>query len=439
MKQAQQVEAEAGRLDEAQRWIVAALVVATPLVISPAGKDLFRLPKEMVLRAGWIVLVALLLSAVIRRRANLSLEALRSPVVFLPAAAVAWTAIATLTSSNRQISTGSLAFVAGAAVFFLASIEFAKRAPLKAAALVLIPASVNSLVAAAQEWTEWRPIALEDLAFDRHLMTTGLMGNPNDVGTLLMGPILLAWAGAIVTRGRPRALFAAASVVLIAGLLASRTLTAILATAAGILVMSAVVSWKRAVAGALVLAMAGFLLVSFYPPLAERSRQMRSLIERGDYDAVLTNRLTSFYAAAEMAREHPLTGIGPGTFGWHYFDYRLLVESKKPGLGESRRGAEWNYNFGEVHNDHLEIAAEAGLPAWILYIAALGLLASASLRRGDVPAGERAQIARLLALPLAAAFFVLTLAQFPLQLAATVTTYLFLASLCLAWRFADEE
>ena len=42
-------------------------------------------------------------------------------------------------------------------------------------------------------------------------------------------------------------------------------------------------------------------------------------------------------------------------------------------------------------------------------------------------------------MPLAAGFFVLTLAQFPLQLAATVTTYLFLAALCFSWRHADER
>ena len=439
MKQPSQVDRESGWLDSAPGWIVAALVVSAPVFMSPAGKDLFRLPKELLLRAGWIALVAVLVAGAVARIRAFPFENLRSPAVAIALAAVAWTTVATLASSNRDLSAGSLAFVAGAAVFFIASLEFARRASLKAAALVLIPAIMNALVAGIQEWTDWKPIALEELDFDRHLMTTGLMGNPNDVGTLLMGPILLAWAGAIATRGRPRFLFAATSVVLIAGLLASRTLTAILATAVGILVMSAILSWKKAVAGALAIAVAGALLVAFYPPLTERSRQLRTLIERKDYNAVLTNRLTSFFAATEMAKQHPIAGIGPGTFGWHYFEYRLLVEEKRPELGESRRGAQWNYNFGEVHNDHLEIAAEAGVPAWLLYIAALGVLASTSLRRGAVSAGPRGEIARLLAMPLAAGFFVLTLAQFPLQLAATVTTYLFLAALCFSWRHADER
>jgi O-antigen ligase len=92
-----------------------------------------------------------------------------------------------------------------------------------------------------------------------------------------------------------------------------------------------------------------------------------------------------------------------------------------------------------VHNDHLEILAESGLPGYVLYLVSLAGLASISFRRRDGPESERRRFARLFALPFAAAFATVTLAQFPLQLAATAVTSLFLAAICVAWSEVDEQ
>lgn len=415
------------------------MVFAIPLVISPTGKDLFRLPKEMLFRGGWIALATFAIAGLVWGQAIIRRADIRNPAVSIALACVVWAAITTATSSNPRISTEAFFVVFGSAIFFIASLKLLPGRSIAVTLLVVIPALLNAIVASLQEWTGVRPINLEELAYDRHLMTTGLMGNPNDVGTLLVLSILLLLAGSFATRGRRQGFMIGALLVLILGLLASQTLTAILATVAGGLVMTALVSWKRAVAGAGALAIIAALLLTLYSPLAERATRLRQLLASGDYNALVTNRLTSFRAAEAMFQEHPITGIGPGTFGWHYYDYKLMAQQRYPELALSEKGAQWSFNFGEVHNDHLEVAAEAGFPGWILYMTALSWLGSRSFAKGASGIDdERVSLARTLALPLAVAFGVLTLAQFPLQLAATRVTILFLAALCVAWSSRDD-
>ncbi|HUF17876.1 MAG TPA: O-antigen ligase family protein [Thermoanaerobaculia bacterium] len=420
-------------------WVVATMVFATPIVLTPAGKDMFRLPKELLFRGGWIALLTLVIVGLLQRHGLWRREDLHKPAVSIALICLAWTIVATMASTNPRLSAEALFVVCGSVILFLTSLKLLPARSIYVIYLIVVPALLNAVLAGIQEWTSWRPIQLAELEYDRHLMTTGLMGNPNDVGALLVGPVLLALAGSFVTRGAQRLMIIASLLVLLAGLLASRTLTAIIATAVGVLIMNAVISWKRAVAGAVALSVIGALILTLYAPMAERAQKLRELITSGDYNALVTNRLTSFRAAEEMFRAYPLTGIGPGTFGWHYHDYKLLVQEKHPGLALSEKGAQWSFNFGEVHNDHLEIAAETGFPGWLLYMTTLGFLASHSFRRIAADESDvRSALARLLALPLASAFAVLTLAQFPLQLAATRTMILFLAALCISWSTHDD-
>ena len=100
------------------------------------------------------------------------------------------------------------------------------------------------------------------------------------------------------------------------------------------------------------------------------------------------------------------------------------------------------YSFGEVHNDHLQVASETGLPGYALFLTALVLLALPSWRRRAVAAegsggdSSRGDLVRLLALPLAVSLFVLALAQFPLELVAPTHAYLWAAAVVMAWKDA---
>ena len=94
-------------------------------------------------------------------------------------------------------------------------------------------------------------------------------------------------------------------------------------------------------------------------------------------------------------------------------------------------------NFAETHNDHLQVLAETGLPGYALLLAGVLLLAFPGSRRHkrNAKGGTRVEqtLARNLRLPLATAFVVLALGQFPLQLAAPRFEFLMLAGLCIAW------
>jgi O-antigen ligase len=138
-----------------------------------------------------------------------------------------------------------------------------------------------------------------------------------------------------------------------------------------------------------------------------------------------------FLCAIEMIRARPLMGMGPGCFKYHFMLTRLTLEKRYPPAWT--RG--WPMNFGETHNDHLQVAAETGLPGYALLLAAVLLLAIPARRRDGAEAyrAERTIVGRAIRAPLAATFFVLALAQFPLQVAAPRLMFLTLGALAISW------
>jgi O-antigen ligase len=163
--------------------------------------------------------------------------------------------------------------------------------------------------------------------------------------------------------------------------------------------------------------------------------RMKSLVTSARSGAVLemsSYRLPAFVAAWRMFRGRPLVGVGPGVFGTQFMTYKLALDADHPNW--IRVG---NQNFGEVHNDHLQLLAETGLPGYLLFVAALALLARLSFARREVIT-ERIRFARTFALPAAASFAVLALAHFPMQLTSTMVPAVFLAALAFAWMEPDE-
>jgi O-antigen ligase len=141
-------------------------------------------------------------------------------------------------------------------------------------------------------------------------------------------------------------------------------------------------------------------------------------------------RPPAFMVAIDMFRERPFLGMGPGNFEGQYMGRKLAVDERHP---------EWirpmNENFGEVHNDHLQLLAEAGVFGYLLYLAALAWIASASFRRRS--GSERNEYARLFALPAVIGYGVVGLAQFPLYLTVVTSSAIFAAALARVWS-ADE-
>jgi putative inorganic carbon (hco3(-)) transporter len=172
--------------------------------------------------------------------------------------------------------------------------------------------------------------------------------------------------------------------------------------------------------------------VSLHPGVRARMRTLVADARAGNLSEMTSFRLPAFAAALEMFRDRPAVGVGPGVFSALYMPYKLNLDSRNP---------EWirvgNQNFGEVHNDHLQLLAETGLPGYGLFLLALVVLGHLSFRRRDEP-DERTRFVHMFAFPAVIAFAVMSLAHFPMQLTSTIAPAVYMAALCFAWADLDE-
>ncbi len=81
-------------------------------------------------------------------------------------------------------------------------------------------------------------------------------------------------------------------------------------------------------------------------------------------------RLEYWHATSEMIWDHPLFGVGPGNFQALYSHYQLPQSSE---------------TIADPHNFLMEIASNAGLPAVVLLLAALGIVKWRILLPGTPP------------------------------------------------------
>lgn len=420
--------------------IIAGSAAVLPVFASMTGMDSFRYPKELFFRAEGVLLLGIALSApLLLPNVHLRLT-LPKTTWALTGAILLWVSLTTLTSTNRALSLLSLLWVTCSIVIFAMTSWLARQRSINVVAIVLIPAVANSIVAISQALNLWNPMEL-NVKLQGRFSATALLGNPNDVGAYLVIPTVAAAAVCAVDR-RLRWIYVSATFVLAGGLIVSSTLTAIAALLAGLLAMTVLLSRRYALVAILVILSLTFIVLHAYEPIKRRTRETVLWLAEGSFDKVLSSRMVSFAAAAEMFRDHPLMGVGPGCFGFQFFPYKIEVQQRyAPWLSSENPYTRLSINFAEVHNDHLEVLAETGLPGYAILIVALGMFAARSLpRRSDAgsrpPAGigtlER-RFSRLAAFPIAVSLFVLMLAQFPLQLAASTHSILYLAALCEAW------
>lgn len=409
------------RIDRIRTSIVLAGIFAIALVFSHDSWDVFRLPKTLLLQAEAILLVGVTLAAILFG-ARVPRPRWSDPAVAVPLIAFATMIVVTITSTHPALSVKSLGPAAATLVVFFATVAAARDRAWIFVGVPLAAAVVNAILVVLEETHLWMPFG-EQAGVSHHLQCTALVGNPNEVGSYL-GAAALAGIAAWPTRRT-------VAPMLIIGLIASRTMTAMIAFAAGVVVMVAISSWKKAIRAAAVAAIAGAILIAVVAPLRHRAGRMVRLAQKGDYNALLTDRVTPFVAASLMFADHPLTGVGPGAFAWHYYDYKLRAQERLPSL----RGA-WNrgVNYGEVHNDHLQVLAEGGILGYAAFLVAIGALAAISFTIPADASDARQQFARRLAASLAVFWLVLSLAQFPLETPVVRSLLIHFAAVCVAWR-----
>ena len=417
-------------------------VVVTPLLVDPKGRDSYRLPKEAFLVANGIAIIAVgLLAVIFGIKARWS-ELLHDRFLQLTTGIVAWTVITTLASTNRTLSYKTLIYVVAVAAFAVASYLLGRSARLKVVMLVFIAAIPNCVLYPLQEFRVWNPFAtaeqIETAWFAKHIFSSALIGNPDDIGGYLLPIALVAVALIIVaSTRRQRAAAIAAAVVFGSVLVATQSWAAIGAYVAAVLTLLAL-TLRSPVRAMLLGSLVAVLVLVAYPPFRARLLTMASTfaahkIDPYAVDVALSNRLTPFAAAVGMARDHPLTGVGPGCFGWHYYGYKVMFENAHP---EMRKSAAAYFNWAETHSDHLQTLAVSGIPGYALFVSAILLVASCSFRRRSEidEADPRQKFSRVLGLPLAVAFTLQASMQFPLELASVCSQTFFVAALCIAWR-----
>ncbi|HET9794230.1 MAG TPA: O-antigen ligase family protein, partial [Thermoanaerobaculia bacterium] len=211
--------------------------------------------------------------------------------------------------------------------------------------------------------------------------------------------------------GRARLPAIAAFLLATAGLLATRSLSAVAVLLAGTAVFGALAGGAR---GRRILAGAAAALVAaalVYAPMRARVAGVARAARHGEWNEAFTARAAPWLAASEMIREHPAAGVGIGNFGAEYPSARIAAETRYrrrlvlPLMATN--------SFAQAHNDYLDLLAGAGIPAGLCVIAAAAILLARVVRRGRRDP-DAAASAAILSGGAVAAF-----AWFPLQIVPT--------------------
>lgn len=409
-------------LSQAAEILVAATMVLLPLVTTSGGIDNFREPKDSLLIAAAALLVVVGAIRYVVRPVKVTFT---RPVVFF-AAALAWTFLSAAFATNRHDVLAPLVWVCALAVFGLAATVLARREGVGTVLWALLAPLINAVVFLLQRLHVWNPIRFA-ADVPEHFRYTALIGNPDDASSFFVAPLIAALAVVLVARGWRRGVAAGAVAVLAAAVITGR-LTSIIAVGAGLCTLAIVRERKRALPVLAAVIAAVIIAGLAYAPLRSRVRLIVGEFRAGNYAEATSGRVTPFLAAAEMAKAHPLFGVGPACFAWEYFPYKIDVERHHPQLAQVYAHM---FNFSDAHNDHLQLIAECGIVAYVLLLLGIiGVIARAQRTGGD---DERSAFARTAALPLAVAIAVLCLAHFPLHLTAPALMFVYFGSLVYGW------
>lgn len=411
-------------------WVLlAAILLITPLVMVPYSYDVFRTPKDVVFLSLTLLLIVAAAGGALLSDDVAPLLRLRQPVIFIALAAPLWTAIVTMTAVRTDLGLYKPLTVVCFSVFFLAVLVTAKERSFPALLFVFIPAALNTILATLQSTGTWQPWPVDPRVPFR-LRTTGLIGNPNDLGTYLTLPLLAAFAAAIAWPRR-KWMYGVA-VLLLVGIASAQSVTPVIATMTGLFMMGVTSSSRRVRYAMFGAVLAVIAIAAVHPASRLRFVKLFESASLGRLPELTSMRVVPAATAWSMFVDRPLLGVGPGSFAGLYMTGKFETDVKFPQW--IRAG---NESFSNVHNDHLQVLAETGVPGYAIFIAALAALGAITFRR-EPPADERARFARTFAFPAAAAFAMLALAQFPLQLTAPMVPAIFLAGLCFAWSANDE-
>ena len=407
-------------------WLLAAALLTVPIAFDQRVKDTFRLPKELLFDAcGILAAVCLVFIATAKNRPTLKFSRVRAAAVVSVLIAL-WTCVTAAASENRFLAWHTVVTVGSSlAIFWLAICVATASRSLKLFDIAMVGALVNAVLASLQDFGVWQPFSFPP-EMDGRIRTTGLAGNPNDIGIILLLPGVATVAATFVFSGRRRLFYGAMAMVILGGLIVCRSRTTLIAYGFALLLSLIGTRLKYALAIVLLVALATFAVLSGKLQEGRGHTDLMKWIREGNLQLVFSERMPAYLTAIEMARDHPLMGVGPGVYKWQYMHYRVRLPARYPPLWLEGRPL----NFREAHNDHLQVLAETGVVGYALFLAAFMLLSPPRL---EFAGHVTAILARRLRVPLAGAIFTSMLAQFPLQLAAGRLLIIYFCALVLAW------
>lgn len=207
----------------------------------------------------------------------------------------------------------------------------------------------------------------------------GFLGNPNFLGghLALLAPLALALA--LDTRRKFRTLRWVLTALFLAALFISQTRGAWAGAALGLLSLAFLA--HRRLPGllsrnrSLLLSLAGLFAVVSLTYLSTKPHLIQRLGEtlRGE-DQQLSHRLFLMRKAAQLAGRHPFLGVGPGNFRLAY------PEVQVQGIPNDALAGQVYVQSEHAHNDFLQMAADAGWPAALLWLTLLAQLAFLLIR-----------------------------------------------------------
>lgn len=420
--------------------LVTVTIAVVPFAVTPDLLDRYRVLKESIVRGEGILAGVLLAAALAFTGSKRFRELLRERAVTAVAAAgVAWAIITATVSTHRVHSIDSLVTMLTCALVFLAAWYAAPRISLLVLDLLVPAVIANVALATVQEYGIYQPF-YNDPLLPTHITATGLIDNPNVVGSYMTLAAVTFAAATTAVRGWRRWLYVFGAAWAIGGVLVSQTRTALIALIFGLLLLAVGRSVKRA---AVVLAAVAVLFGSGVVLRNPAVMSVLAIPERARTESIevaTSGRAAPIAAGMQMFLDHPVTGVGPGAFKYHFMAYKTEIVQRFP---RALRGTTAT-NFAEVHNDHVQLLAETGLPGYALFLAfiVVGIRAvrvpdsldSLSMaEKGVARLDVRASAARAIVIPLAGTLLVLCLAQFPLYVPTTRHLLVTLAGLLIGW------
>jgi len=408
---------------------LAAVLAGTALVVDTETAAAFDAPKRLIALMG-TALAAAAAFGFSRRGDGLPRTAgppVRRAALWLAGAGLVLALLSALASPRQAVSLDAMRPLALFALLLpLGASAAVARAKAWLAGVFLGATAVNAVVSILESRGLFHPFALE--TFGDRQATGAYAGNVGYLAITLALGAVLALGIVLSSRRLPARLASAGALALFAvALLVNQNLTALTSTLVGAAVLLVALYRRRAALPMVAAVIAAAIGIASYAPLRHRAVEAGDFARHGNWDAMVSFRGGAWAAALEMTRERPLVGYGPGTFSAEYVPHRLAAE-----IRYRRRFVAplMTSSYAEAHCDYLQVFSDAGVPAGLAVLGAVGCLFAAIGRA----AWRRKAPEAVLLLALLAAGATAALTWFPLQRPVTAVPILLAAGR--AWKIS---